>query len=113
MRTLTTLYRIAYGRIMLAEDNDYTCICHMINTMVFDKLITDDEAYRLRKDIIANRPTEWKHVEIAAHKSYDWDSMYWFPLGELKYRKQFLHKMINYSKPWYIKLYYLWKGQLK
>lgn len=116
MRSLSTLYRIAYGRIMWAEDGDYRGMCHLFTTMCDDGLITSNEYIRLKNNLEKNRPSEWKHVEFAAEKSYNWDDddgdYYWFPRGKLALRKKFLQKMINYSKPWYIKLYLRWKGLL-
>jgi hypothetical protein len=114
MRSLTTLYKIAYGRIMWAKDGDYRGMCHLIDTLERDKLITLDEWIKLRENLLKNRPTEWLHLEFAALDCYDWDDGdYWFPPGEMEVRKRFLHKMINYSRPWYVKLYLLWKDQLK
>jgi len=113
MRKLTILYRIAYGRAMFAEKGEYESICQMIATLRADHLITDDEYVLLKADIKKNRPREFKHLELAAKKSYDWDGALWYPPGKWKHRLRFLHKMIKYSKPWYFKIYYLWKGQLK
>ena len=113
MRSINTLYRIAYGRIMFAQDEEYASICHMFHTLVHDGLITQEEEVRLRKHLMKNRPDEWTHVEFAADVEYSWEEFYWWPIGKLDQRRRFIHKMINYTRPWYITLYLLWTSQLK
>lgn len=112
MRSLTELYKIAYGRIMWAKDGDYTGLCDLICTLLEDGMITFEEKERLKNSLKRNRPSEYRHTEFACLRDYEWEDWYWFPKGQIEHRRNFLKKMINYSKPWYIKLYLLWKEKL-
>lgn len=109
MRSLNELYRIAYGRIMDASDGDFEGLCHLIKTLRYDKLISDDEYIKLKSHLKKNRPSEWKHIEFLECIEYDDEALYWWPQGRLEQRKLFLLKMIEVSQPWYIKIVMAWK----
>ena len=112
MRSLTTLYKIAYGRLMLASDGEYAGLCYLIYTLEKDKLITFEEAFALREDLDKNRPTEKLHIEFSANPEYDIDGLHWWPRGQVEPRLRFLKRMIYYSRPWYIKFYLIWTNQV-
>jgi len=109
MRSLNTLYRIAYGRIMDACDGDYQGLCHLLLSLSYDKLITQQEFLKLKDHLYKNRPSEWKHIEFIDCEEYDDECPFWWPTGQLKQRKLFLKKMIEVTQPWYIKIVMAWK----
>jgi len=109
MRKLNVLYRIAYGRLMNARENEYTGLCHLFGSLSYDKLISMEEFIKLKEHMYKNRPCEDKHIEFLDCEEYDDEAPFWWPVGELKQRKLFLKKMIEVTQPWYIKIVMAWK----
>ena len=113
MRPLITLYKIAYGRLLFANDGDFRGLCHMFITLAKEKLITTEELKTLHKDLMKNKPSEFQHLEFFCEETWmGSDSPFWWEPGELELRRKFLSKMINYSKPWHIKFYLWWTNRL-
>lgn len=118
MRSLHTLYKIVLSEAIKNNRSPKYGICHLIQDAKFalvDK-ITFKEEERLDNHFKANRPHRSKgsFKEFAHDKSYRWDEgknrpsgAYWWDTDEegKVQRYLFLNALIEYTAPWYIKVW--------
>jgi len=113
-RSLATLYSLAYDYVKDEPDRSQNLngLCHLFFRMQTQGIVTWEEHMLMCNNLANNKPSGRIHIRFALDDLFTDDTVYWFPVGNWIIRKEFLLMMIEYSKPWYVKMYEEWRKKL-
>jgi hypothetical protein len=103
-RTLNQLYILVFKRLKRQGMRHSLGLCNLLYMLFIDSHISEKEYEKLKKHFLSHKPTEFKHVAFF-RKNESTTYGFWWEARELEIRRLFINKMINITKPWYIKLY--------